>query len=233
MLPIALHAGLIKSDKAGRSPSSFLYFPFIDDPCGGRRCSRFFDDLSIGRIRWPSHTFVSTMVKGKSKSECAPNVKAAVGTAALLAAGASAKGLRGSGADNMEVVVASAHLSSKQGINVDPPHSNLIVVERVVAETAPFQMISQQRSMEEYTKADETEAGIVTETGVTEAGQDKKKEKKDKKSKDKKKKKDGKKKDKKKRKESRQLGMEPTACEAESDDSETNEEKRKRRFRWI
>eukprot|EP00984_Skeletonema_dohrnii_P004684 scaffold1644_cov147-Skeletonema_dohrnii-CCMP3373.AAC.5 len=132
------------------------------------------------------------MAKGKSRSKAAPNVKTAVGTAALLAAGASAKGLRGSGADNTEVVVASAHISSKQGLNDDPPPSNLKVVERVVAETTPFQMIRQERSMEEYAIADETEA-------ATEAGEDKKKEKKvvkkskDKK-KDKKKDKDGKKK---------------------------------------
>jgi len=59
--------------------------------------------------------------------------------------------------------------ASKQGINVNPPHSNLKVVERVVAQTSP--LISQQRSMEEYAKAHETEAGVVTETGATEAGE--------------------------------------------------------------
>jgi len=87
------------------------------------------------------------MAKGKSKSTIAPNVKAAVCTAALLASGASAKGLRQSRASDKEVVVASFHLSSKQDLNDDPP-PNLTVTEKVIAETAPFQMIRQKRSME-------------------------------------------------------------------------------------
>ena len=89
------------------------------------------------------------MAKGKSKSTIAPNVKAAVCTAALLASGASAKGLRQSRASDKEVVVASFHLSSKQDLNDDPPpNPNLTVTEKVIAETAPFQMIRQKRSME-------------------------------------------------------------------------------------
>ena len=87
------------------------------------------------------------MAKGKSKSTIAPNVKAAVCTAALLASGASAKGLRQSRASDKEVVVASFHLSSKQDLSDDPP-PNLTVTEKVIAETAPFQMIRQKRSME-------------------------------------------------------------------------------------
>jgi len=97
------------------------------------------------------------MTKGKSKSLVSSSVKAAIGTAALLAgAGASAKGLRDSGAGigDEEAVVASVHISSKQGLNDEPP-PNLAVAEKVIAETAPFQMIRQERSMEEYV----TEAG--------------------------------------------------------------------------
>jgi hypothetical protein len=52
-----------------------------------------------------------------------------------------------SGAGN-EVVVASAHLSSKQGLNDDPP-PNLTVAEKVIAETAPFQMIRRKRDLED------------------------------------------------------------------------------------
>eukprot|EP00984_Skeletonema_dohrnii_P004678 scaffold1643_cov87-Skeletonema_dohrnii-CCMP3373.AAC.3 len=157
------------------------------------------------------------MVKGKSKSKVAPNVKTAVGTAALLAAGASAKGLRGSGADNTEVVVASAHLSSKQGINVDPPHSKLKLVERVVAETAPFQMIRQKRSMEEYLTANETGGGVVTTTDATATDKGKKKKKKDKK------------KDKKKTKKEKKTIEDGDGASA----LEADEEKRKKRFRRI
>ena len=88
------------------------------------------------------------MAKRKSKSTIAPNVKAAVCTAALLASGASAKGLRQSRASDKEGVVASFHLSSKQDPNDDPP-PNLTVTEKVIAESAPFQMIrqKQKRSM--------------------------------------------------------------------------------------
>eukprot|EP00985_Skeletonema_marinoi_P021835 scaffold13617_cov84-Skeletonema_marinoi.AAC.10 len=57
------------------------------------------------------------------------------------------KGLRQSRASDKEVVVASFHLSSKQDLNDDPP-PNLTVTEKVIAETAPFQMIRQKRSME-------------------------------------------------------------------------------------
>jgi len=114
------------------------------------------------------------MAKGSSKSAIAPNVKAAVCTAALLASGsgASAKGLRQSRASDKEGVVASFHLSSKQDLNDDPP-PNLTVTEKVIAETAPFQMIRQKRSME-----------VTGEQADSEQKKKKKKKKKDKKSKD-------------------------------------------------
>eukprot|EP00985_Skeletonema_marinoi_P005933 scaffold2572_cov75-Skeletonema_marinoi.AAC.21 len=162
------------------------------------------------------------MAKGKPKSKRATSVKAAVGTAALLASGASAKGLRESGAGNEEVVVASAHISSKQGLNDDPP-PNLTVMEKVIAETAPFQMIRQMRSMEDAKAADETEGAVgdgADEERELKTGKKKKskKEKKEKKS---------------KKKKVRQLGMEPP----EADDSDSNEDelkvKEKKRFRWI
>ena len=144
--------------------------------------------------------------------------EAAVGTAALLASGASAKGLRESGAGNEEVVVASAHISSKQGLNDDPP-PNLTVVEKVIAETAPFQMIRQKRSMEDAKAADETEGVMV---GATVADADEERELAN-----------SKKKEKKSKKKVRQLGMEPP----EADDSDSNEDelkvKGKKRFRWI
>ena len=98
------------------------------------------------------------MLKGKSKSAAAHSVKAAIGTAALLASGASAKGLRESGAGyKEEVVVASFQISSKQGLNdeLHPSESNLKVVEKVVAETAPFSMNHlRKRSLEVVTVTD-------------------------------------------------------------------------------
>eukprot|EP00984_Skeletonema_dohrnii_P004683 scaffold1644_cov147-Skeletonema_dohrnii-CCMP3373.AAC.4 len=144
------------------------------------------------------------MAKGKSKSTIAPNVKAAVCTAALLASGASAKGLRQSRASDKdnEVVVSSFHLSIKQDPNDDPP-PNLTVTEKVIAETAPFQMIRQKRSLEAPPGEGEGE-GEGEDEGEGEELPDsekkKKKKKKDKKKKEKKNKKERKKKDKKKRK---------------------------------
>jgi hypothetical protein len=152
------------------------------------------------------------MTKGKSKSAAAHSVvKAAIGTAALLASGASAKGLRGeSGAGGKEeVVVASFQISSKQGLNdeiIPPSESNLKVVERVVAETAPFPMNHlRKRSLEEVTDPPIDGANDGEKAKKKKDKQKKKDEKKDppidgandgekaKKKKEKKKKKDGKK----------------------------------------
>ena len=120
------------------------------------------------------------MAKGSSKSAIAPNVKAAVCTAALLASGsgASAKGLRQSRASDKEGVVASFHLSSKQDLNDDPP-PNLTVMEKVIAETAPFQMIRQKRSMEVTGEQADSDSDSEQKSKKK-----KKKKKKDKKSKD-------------------------------------------------
>ena len=124
------------------------------------------------------------MLKGKSKSAAAHSVKAAIGTAALLASGASAKGLRESGTGyKEEVVVASFQISSKQGLNdeLHPSESNLKVMEKVVAETAPFSMNHlRKRSLE-----------VETDPPIDDAndGEKAKKKKEKKKKKDKKKKK--------------------------------------------
>ena len=144
------------------------------------------------------------MAKGKSKNAAAPNVKAAVSTAALLASGASAKELLKSETGEKEVVVASFHLSRKQDLNDDPP-PNLAVTEKVIAETVPFQMIRQQRSMAEYGTAVDNVGGEMTTArhvrkrkgGEIETASDSEKAKK---KKEKKKKKEGKKKDKKDKK---------------------------------
>ena len=154
------------------------------------------------------------MTKGKSKRAVAPNVhvKTAIGTAALLASGASAKGLRESGAGDEEAVVASFDIASKQALNDDPP-PNLTVVEKVIAETAPFQMVHQMRSMEvdERAKAADEMVGEETVERLMKADEEiddeapakkAKKEKKEKKSKKEKKKKS-------KKRKLRQLGMEP------------------------
>ncbi len=176
------------------------------------------------------------MTKGKSKSAVSSSVKAAIGTAALLAgAGAYAKGLRESGAGigEEESVVASVHISSKQGLNDEPP-PNLTVAEKEIAETAPFQMIRQERSMEEYV----TEAGNarsdITTARRAKASKRAGKKKSKKKSKRKSKRKSKKHKHKHKHKHTqklRQLGMEPP----EADDNESSEEEKKgwKRFRWI
>ena len=149
------------------------------------------------------------MTKGKSKSAVAPNVKSAIGTAALLASGASAKGLRESGAGDEEAVVASFDIASKRALNDDPP-PNLTVAEKVIAETAPFQMIRQKRSMEVI-----AEAGADVDAAGEKKSKKKKKVKKDDSDGEKKKKKKDKKKDSKKdskkdkKTKVRQLGMEP------------------------
>ena len=158
------------------------------------------------------------MTKGKSKSLVSSSVKAAIGTAALLAgAGASAKGLRDSGAGigDEEAVVASVHISSKQGLNDEPP-PNLAVAEKVIAETAPFQMIRQERSMEEYVTEAGNAGGDITTARRAKAAKGAGKS--------------SKKKTKKKEK-VRQLGMEPP----EADDNESSEEEKKglKRFRLI
>ncbi len=175
------------------------------------------------------------MAKGKSKSavavapsasaEAKAKVKAAVGIAAILASGAAAKGLRESEAGNKEVVVASVHLSvsGKRGLTDDPP-PNLTVQERVIAETAPFQMIRQKRTIEEYDKVAYEPGGEMI--SARRAGTNKvKKEKKEKKEKESKKEK------KEKEKKVRQLGMEPPEVE---DDIKSGEGKGEtKRFRWI
>ncbi len=91
-------------------------------------------------------TLLSAMAKGRSKSAAAPTIKTAIGTAALLVSGASAKGLlkmkseAGEDEKEKEVVVASFHLSGKRGLNNDDPPANSTVTEKVIAETAPLQM---------------------------------------------------------------------------------------------
>ncbi len=167
------------------------------------------------------------MKKGKSNSAVSSSVKAAIGTAALLAgAGASAKGLRESGAGigDEKSVVASVHISSKQGLNDEPP-PNLTVAEKVIAETAPFQMIRQERSMEEYVTEAGNAGSVITTARRAKASKGAGKKKSKKKSSKKKSKKH------KKKKKLRQLGMEPP----EADDNESSEEEKKgwKRFRWI
>ena len=155
------------------------------------------------------------MTKGKPKS-AAPSVKAAIGTAALLASGASAKG--GGGGDE-EVVVASFQISSKQGLNDEPP-PNLTVAEKVIAETAPFQMIRQKRSMDQWRSLEEDEAGGVLAEKLAEGGEEVVATEKISKDKDKKTKKDSKK-DKKQKgtKRRKLLGMEPPESGDSSDAS--------------
>ena len=143
---------------------------------------------------------LNPMTKGKPKS--AANVKAAIGTAALLASGASTKG--GGGGDE-EVVVASFQISSKQGLNDEPP-PNLTVAEKVIAETAPFQMIRQKRSMDQWRSLQEDEAGGEIAEKLAEGGEEvvvpEKKSKKEKKP-----------------KKRRLLGMEPPQEDGSSDSS--------------
>lgn len=140
----------------------------------------------------------------------APNVKAAIGTAALLASGASTKG----GGDE-EVVVACFQISSKHGLNDEPP-PNLTVAEKVIAETAPFQMIRQKRSMDQWRSLREDEAGGEIAEKLVEGGEEV--AAKDPKPKKEKKKKKPKKKDKKSKKR-KLLGMEPPQADGSSDSS--------------
>ncbi len=100
-----------------------------------------------------------------TKRKCKSAIAAVSAAALLLASGASASGLHGAG---NEVVVASVRISSKQGLNDDPPPNNLDVTEKVITETAPFQ----KRSLE-----DEKDRDVVDETAgglVSDAEKDKK-----------------------------------------------------------
>lgn len=134
---------------------------------------------------------IDAMVKGSSSSN---RIKAATGAAVFLAADASAiqgGGLRGSAAatdkNEVTVTVAAAYLSSSK--HGDEPPVDMTMSEKIIAETAPFQMISQKRVLENEKDKVKKEQKKTKDKqrALADDGSDSDADGKDKKSKDKKK----------------------------------------------
>lgn len=134
---------------------------------------------------------IDAMVKGSSSSN---RIKAATGAAVFLAADASAiqgGGLRGSAAatdkNEVTVTVAAAYLSSSK--HGDEPPVDMTMSEKIIAETAPFQMISQKWVLENKKDKVKKEQKKTKDKqrALADDGSDSDADGKDKKSKDKKK----------------------------------------------